>query len=96
MRIVSFRHKGLERFWRDNDWRGLPPRCAEKIRAMPTAIAEAENLGKIERYSGWRLHALTGDRRGTWSMIVTRNYRLTFRVVDLTVAEINLEDYHGR
>jgi proteic killer suppression protein len=58
MRIVSFRHKGLERFWRDNDWRGLPPRYVEKIRAMLTAIAEAEN-GKIERYSGWRLHPLT-------------------------------------
>lgn len=96
MRIASFRHKGLERFWRDNDWRGLPPRYVEKIRAMLTAIAEAENLVKMEKYSGWRLHPLIGDRRGTWSMTVTRNHRLTFRVVDLSVVEIDLEDYHGR
>jgi hypothetical protein len=39
---------------------------------MLTAIGEAENLGKIEKYSGWRLHRLTGDRQGTWSMVVTR------------------------
>lgn len=96
MHIVSFRHKALERFWRENDRRGLPPRYVGKIRAMLTAIAEAENLGKIERYSGWRLHLLTGDRRGIWSMFVTRNYRLTFRVVDQSVVEVDLEDYHGR
>jgi proteic killer suppression protein len=96
MRLISFRHKGLERFWRDNDARGLPSRNVEKIRAMLTAIAEAENITKIERYSGWRLHQLTGNRRGTWSMVVTRNYRLTFRLVDLSALEIDLEDYHGR
>ena len=69
MRLASFRHKGLERFWRENDGRGLPPQYVEKIRAMLTAIAEAESLSKIERYSGWRLHPLQGDRRGTWSMV---------------------------
>jgi proteic killer suppression protein len=96
MRIVSFRHKGLERFWRDDDRRGLPARYIEKIRAMLTAIAEAENLGEIGKYAGWRLHPLTGDRRSTWSMVVTRNYRLTFRVLERGVREIDLEDYHGR
>ena len=68
----------------------------EKIRAMLTAIAEAENLGEIGKYAGWRLHPLTGDRRSTWSMVVTRNYRLTFRVLERGVREIDLEDYHGR
>jgi proteic killer suppression protein len=63
---------------------------------MLTAIAEAENLGRIGKYSGWRLHPLTGDRRGSWSMIVTRNHRLTFRVVELSVADLDLEDYHGK
>jgi proteic killer suppression protein len=95
MHLVSFRHKGLERFWREDDRRGLPPRFVEKIRAMLTAIAEAENVGKIEKYAGWHLHPLTGNRRGTWSMIVTRNYRLTFRIVEFGTMEISLEDYHG-
>ena len=96
MRIVGFRHKALERLWRDNDARGLPPKQTEKIRAMLTAVNEAANLNEIGRYSGWRLHPLKGDRRGTWAMIVTRNHRLTFKLSGRNVTEIDLEDYHGR
>jgi toxin HigB-1 len=63
---------------------------------MLTAIAEAVNLGTVEKYSGWKLHPLNGDRRGTWSMTVTRNHRLTFRLLGLNVVDVDLEDYHGR
>jgi proteic killer suppression protein len=94
VRIASFRHKGLERFWLDDDSRGVPARFAEKLRAMLTAIEEAENLREIERYFGWRLHLLKGDRRGTWSMMVTRNHRLTFSVRDASIWDIDLEDCH--
>lgn len=96
MRIVGFRHKALERFWRDDDVRGQPPKYVEKIHAMLTALSEAEKLAEIERYSGWRLHQLKGDRRGTWAMVVTRNHWLTFRLSGPDVLEIDLEDYHGK
>ena len=96
MRIAGFRHKALERFWRDADTRGLPSRHIEKIRAMLSAIGTAGNLAEIERYSGWRLHQLKGDRHGTWSMTVTRNYRLTFKLLGSTVVKVGLEDYHGK
>ena len=95
MRIVAFRHKGLERFWRDDDARGLPSQSVEKIRAMLSAIDEATRLAEVEKYSGWRLHPLKGARRGIWSMVVTRNHRLTFKLVGGNVTEIDFEDYHG-
>lgn len=63
---------------------------------MLTAMSEAANLAEIERYSRWRLHPLKGDRRGTWAMIVTRNHRLTFRLLGRNLTEIDLEDYHGK
>jgi toxin HigB-1 len=94
MEIVSFRHKGLERFWRNDDARGLPAKQVEKLRAMLTAIEEAENIAEMQRYSGWRLHRLKGDRRGVWAMVVTRNHRLTFGVSGAVVLDVNLEDYH--
>ena len=96
MRIDSFNSKALERFWRDGDARGLPQKQIEKIRAMLTAVSEAASLAEIERYSGWRLHPLKGDRRGIWAMVVTRNHRLTFRLSGRNVTEMNLEDYHGK
>lgn len=30
--------------------------------------------------TAWKAHILSGDRKGTWSLSVTRNRRLTFRV----------------
>jgi len=53
---------------------------AEEIRSLPT----------------WKAHILTGDRKGTWSLGVTRNRRLTFRidVAEREIYDVNLEDYH--
>ncbi len=36
------------------------------------------------------------DRKGTWSLSVTRNRRLTFRTdaVEGEIFDVNLEDYH--
>jgi proteic killer suppression protein len=94
MRIASFRHKGVERFHRDGDARGVSAQYSEKLGAMLTAIQEAEKLSEVERYSGWRLHPLKGNRKGSWSMILTRNHRLTFRVVGALIEDVNVEDYH--
>jgi proteic killer suppression protein len=42
----------------------------------------------------WKAHILTGDRKGTWSLSVTRNWRLTFGIGDDEIIDLNLEDYH--
>ena len=55
---------------------------------------------KIRRGSAilraWKAHTLTGDRKGTWSLNVTRNRRLTFRIdtAEHEIYDVNLEDYH--
>ena len=61
---------------------------------MLTAVEEAENVGELETVPGWKLHPLKGDRKGVWSLTVTRNFRLTFRVEGTTVSDIDFEDYH--
>jgi proteic killer suppression protein len=94
MRIVSFRHKDIERLWRRDETRGIARQHEAKLRAMLTALEEAENVAELETVPGWRLHPLKGDRKGVWSLTVTRNYRLTFRVEGSTAADIDFEDYH--
>jgi proteic killer suppression protein len=44
----------------------------------------------------WKAHKLTGDRKGTWSLSVTGNLRLTFRIdyMESQICDANLEDYH--
>ena len=63
-------------------------------RAMLTAIEEAERLSDMERYSGWRLHPLKGNRKGSWSMTLTRNHRLTFKLLGGAIEDVDIEDYH--
>jgi proteic killer suppression protein len=42
----------------------------------------------------WKAHQLTGDRKGVWSLHVTRNWRLTFEVKGDEIVDVNYEDYH--
>jgi proteic killer suppression protein len=94
MRIVSFRHKDLDRLWRRDEARGVARQHDAKLRAMLTALEEAESIVELETVPGWRLHPLKGGRKGVWSLTVTRNYRLTFRVQGSIISEIDFEDYH--
>jgi proteic killer suppression protein len=94
MRIVGFRHKDIERLWRLGEARGAARQNQAKLLAMLTVLEEAQNVSELATVPGWRLHALKGSRKGVWSLTVTRNYRLTFRIDGQTVTEIDLEDYH--
>jgi proteic killer suppression protein len=94
MRIASFRNRELERFWRRDEVRGIARQYERKLRAMLTVIEEAENITELETIPGWRFHPLKGDRKGIWSLKLTRNQRLTFRIEGSVVSEIDIEDYH--
>ena len=67
---------------------------ANRVRSFLTAIDEANTLAELEPMPGWRLHALHGDRLGTWSISLSGNWRITFQIVDDAVHDLNLEDYH--
>jgi proteic killer suppression protein len=94
MRITSFRNRELDRFWSYDEVRGVVRQHERKLRAMLTAIEEAENVTELETVRGWRLHPLKGNRAGVWSLRITRNHRLTFKVAGQVVSEIDFEDYH--
>jgi proteic killer suppression protein len=60
--------------------------------AFLDTMQEPEELRGL---TNWKVHTLTGGRKGTWSLSVTRNRRLTFRVDDdREICDVNLEDYH--
>jgi proteic killer suppression protein len=65
---------------------------------MVTFLQEMEDARELRDVPSWRVHQLTGDRKGTWSLTITRSWRLTFRI-DRTEGEIldlDYEDYHVR
>ena len=96
VKIRSFAHKGLKRLYAEDSSKGVPPDTADKLRKMLAFLDDMQDPEELRALPAWRVHTLTGDRRGTWSLSVTRNRRLTFRidVAELEICDLNLEDYH--
>ena len=65
-----------------------------RIRRILTVLVSAENVERLEGPPGWRIHQLTGDRAGTWSLSVSGNWRITFDLVTDEICNLDLEDYH--
>ena len=89
-------HRGLRRFIERNDASGMPPAAVEKVRNIVTFLEEIEEVQELRDIPSWKVHRLTGGRKGTWSLAVTRNWRLTFRVDEAEgeIFDLNYEDYH--
>ena len=96
MQLVQFRHKGLRQLHEAGNAKGVPSAMADKLRKLLFALETAETLEQLGRFPGWRLHPLKGDRKGSWSLTVTGNWRLIFRYDEqMNVAsDIDLIDYH--
>ena len=96
MDIRVIRHKGLRRFVENDDASGLPADFVEKIRNIISFLQEMEGSDELKSIVTWRAHLLTGDRKGTWSLTVTRNWRITFRIdeSEKVIIDLDYEDYH--
>ena len=93
--IDSIRHKGLRRYFEAGNTKGLVG-DAKRLRKMLAFIDAAESLDELMVPPNFGLHELTGDRKGEWSMTVTRNWRMTFGMSGSgALIDMDLEDYHG-
>jgi proteic killer suppression protein len=94
MDIRTIRHKGLRRFIEDDDPREIRPDLAKRTRNILAALVSASNMDGVQGPPGWRIHQLGGDRAGTWSISVSGNWRITFRIERGEIKNLDLEDYH--
>ena len=96
MKIRNVIHKGLRRFIEEDDGSGLPAVVLPKIRRMVSFLQDMEQEGELRTVPSWKAHQLAGDRKGTWSLFVTRNWRITFRIdqAEIEIFDLDYEDYH--
>lgn len=96
MEVRNIVHKGLRRLVERNDPAGLPAAVVEKVRNIVTFLQEMEDMKELRDVPGWKPHQLTGGRRGTWSLAVTRNWRITFGIDPgrKEIVDLDYEDYH--
>lgn len=91
--IRSFRHRGLERFFRDGSKAGIQPKHARRLRLQLGRLDAAAGPADMG-LPGWRLHALKGDLAGHWAVWVDENWRLTFRFAGTDAEVVDYQDYH--
>ena len=91
--IRTFRHRGLKRLHERGDPSKLRADQAERI-----GIALADlNAAKAPRdldLPGYRLHTLKGDLKGFWSIRISANWRIIFRIEGGDACDVDLIDYH--
>jgi toxin HigB-1 len=94
MQIHSVHHKGLKRLLEDDDDRGIRRDLVGRVRNVLTVLIAAEDMDGVRGPPGWRIHPLSGDRAGTWSISVSGNWRITFDIEQGKIVNLDLEDYH--
>jgi toxin HigB-1 len=96
VKIRNFAHKGLQRLYTEGRTKGVPPTPWASCGRMLGYLDNMEDPAELRALAAWKVHTLTGDRKGIWSLSVTRNRRLTFRIdtADREICDVNLEDDH--
>jgi toxin HigB-1 len=91
--IKSFRHRGVEKFFRTGSKAGIQPQHAAKLRLQLFALDNAKRPGDVNAL-GWRLHPLTGELKDHWAVWVSGNWRLTFGFDGEDVILVDYQDHH--
>jgi len=92
--IRSFRHRGLDAFFRKDDRRKLPPDKIERISRLLDRL-DAAKFPQDMNLPGLDFHPLKANRKGAYAVRVSGNWRLTFRFdSDGHAVDLDLEDYH--
>jgi proteic killer suppression protein len=91
--IKSFKHKGLEKFFQKDDRSRINPKHAAKL-ARTLDRLDASVRPQDMNLPGYKLHKLSGKEKGTWSVWVTGNWRVTFRFDGPDAVVVDYLDYH--
>lgn len=91
--IRGFKHKGLARFFETGSKSGIQAQHAERLRlilAQLNAATAPSDMG----LPGLALHPLKGDRKKTWAVKVSGNWRVTFTFIEKDANQVDYEEYH--
>jgi proteic killer suppression protein len=91
--IKSFRHKGLEDLFFDGTTRGVQVKHARKLTDILDRLDQSREPGDMA-FPGACLHPLKGDRTGLWSVRMSGNWRVVFRLEQGDAHDVDYLDYH--
>ena len=91
--IRTFRHKGIERFFRTGSKAAIQPKHAKRLR-LQLGKLDSSNNAEDMNLPGWDWHPLSGNLAGHWAVTVAKNWRLTFTFEGRDAVLVDYQDYH--
>ncbi len=91
--IRSFRHKGLEVFFRDGEKNGIDPSHSARLARILDRL-DASMSAQDMNLPGLKLHELKGREKGAWSVTVSGNWMVVFRFEGNDAVQVDYLDYH--
>jgi proteic killer suppression protein len=91
--IKSFRHDGLQRFFKTGSKAGIQPNHAKKLRLLLARLDAATTAADMN-LPLWGWHPLKDDLAGYWAVSVNGNWRLTFTFEGTDAILVDYLDYH--
>lgn len=91
--IQSFKHKGLELFFKTGRKSGIQARHSSRLQLILGRL-NASTSPEDMNLPGLYLHQLSGKRTKYWSVRVSGNWRITFRFIGVHAEVVDYEDYH--
>ncbi len=83
----------MERFFKTGNQSGIQSNHAHRLRLILGRL-NAPTKPQDMNLPGLSLHQLSGDRGDIWSVKVSGNWRVTFRMSGENAEIVNYEDYH--
>jgi proteic killer suppression protein len=91
--IRGFRHKGLRKFFETGSKSGIQAQHMDRLRLVLAQLNAAAGSRDMN-LPGLDLHPLKGERKGSWAVSVSGNWRVTFRFLGKDADDVDYEDYH--
>ena len=91
--IKKFNHRGMEKYFLTGTKAGIQAKHEKRIRLILARLNASTSPQDMD-LPGLRLHELIGKRKGTWSVNVSGNWRITFQFHGTDAFSVNYEDYH--
>jgi toxin HigB-1 len=91
--IRTFRHRGLAQLFTHGSQAGIQAKHRDRLRLI-LGLLDAARQPRDMNAPGLQLHALQGNRAGTWAVKVSGNWRVTFAFEGEDVIDVDYEDYH--
>ena len=91
--IKSFKSKALRKAFETGDTRNIRHDLIDRVFLVLDALHDANKIESLFLQT-FRTHRLGGDRKGVWTMMVNKNWRITFKFEDGHAYDVDLEDYH--